>query len=206
MMLSPMCYTSKNIFFSLSFLIILLVSSNMLHAQMSDFDPEFYFENSIQIQKTGMIVLSSWAGLNLLSGIGGNFYFTKNTKYFFQMNAAWNVVNLGIAAIGFSGIPELSTAISSQEMLQEMRNFDRILLINAGLDLLYIGAGSYLLNRGLKKNNHRFIGYGRSLMLQGGFLLFFDLILYLRHSPNTKGLFQITENITLTGNGISIAF
>ena len=140
MMLSPMCYTSKNIFFSLSFLIILLVSSNMLHAQMSDFDPEFYFENSIQIQKTGMIVLSSWAGLNLLSGIGGNFYFTKNTKYFFQMNAAWNVVNLGIAAIGFSGIPELSTAISSLEMLQEMRNFERILLINAGLDLLYIGA------------------------------------------------------------------
>ncbi len=203
---SQMCYTQKKFIYAATFLAFLVISSNVLHAQMNDFDPEFYFENSIQIQKTGMIVLGSWAGLNLLTGVGGNFYFKKETKYFFQMNAAWNVINLGIASIGFLGIPEMSEALTYPEMLNEMRNFDRILLINAGLDLLYIGAGSYLLNRGLKKNNHRFIGYGRSVMLQGGFLLLFDLILYLRHSPNTKGLFQITENITFTGNGISLAF
>ncbi|MBO6792609.1 MAG: hypothetical protein JJ895_01770 [Balneolaceae bacterium] len=196
----------KKIFFSASFLVILLCTSKMLHAQISDFDPDFYFKNSISIQKSGMIVLGSWAGLNLLSGLGGNFYFNNESKYFFQMNAAWNVVNLGIAAIGFSGIPELSSQLSNQEMLGEMQNFDKILLINAGLDLLYIGTGSYLLNRGLKKNNHRFIGYGRSVILQGGFLLLFDLALYLIHSPNTKGLYQITENITITATGFSLAF
>ena len=203
---SQMCYTRKKIFISTTILFTVLLWSNLLHAQMNDFDPEFYFENSIHIQKTGMIVLGSWAGLNLLTGAGGNFYFKNETKYFFQMNSAWNVINLGIAAIGFYGIPEMTSTLTNAEMLTEMRNFDRILLINAGLDVLYIGVGSYLLRRGLKNNNRRFIGYGRSVILQGGFLFIFDLALYLRHSPNTKGLFQITENITFTGNGLSIAF
>lgn len=183
-----------------------LVTPNLLHAQLTEFEPEFYYQQSLAIQKTGMIVLSTWAGLNIISGLTGNFKLKNDSKYFFQMNAAWNVVNLGIAAIGFSGIANAVIDVDTQFMFEEMRKFDRILLINAGLDILYIAAGSYLLNKGLNENKSRFIGYGRSVILQGGFLFLFDVFLYLIHSPNTKTIYQLTEKINVSATGFTIAF
>jgi hypothetical protein len=183
-----------------------LISSDLLHAQITDFEPEYYYKQSLSIQKTGMIVLSSWAGLNLLSGIAGNFRYQSESKYFFQMNAAWNVVNLGIAAFGFAGVANAVLDVDSSYMLSELKKFDRILLINAGLDVIYVATGALLLNKGLKNNRARFIGYGRSILLQGGFLFLFDMILYLTHRPYTKSLFQITEKINITTTGLSIAF
>lgn len=67
---TQICYTRKKIFLSAIILFTVLLWSNLLHAQMNDFDPEFYFENSIQIQKTGMIVLGSWAGLKFINRRG----------------------------------------------------------------------------------------------------------------------------------------
>ncbi len=186
--------------------VIFLYFPNLLHAQFTDFEPQYYYQQSLAIQKTGMIVLSGWAGLNILTGLGGNFRFKNESKYFFQMNAAWNVVNLGIAAFGFAGIANAVLDVESDYMLQELKKFDRILLINAGLDILYIATGSLLLKKGLNENKSRFIGYGRSLMLQGGFLFLFDLILYFIHRPHTKSLYQITEKINITTTGFSIAF
>lgn len=199
-------YTPNQILIFGCFSVLLLFAPNLLHAQFTEFEPEYYYKQSLAIQKTGMIVLSSWAGLNIISGLTGNFRLKNESKYFFQMNAAWNVVNLGIAAFGFAGVSNAIMDVDASYMLQEMQKFDRILLINAGLDILYIATGSYLLRRGLKKNESRFIGYGRSIMLQGGFLFLFDLILYFTHRPNTKTLFQITEKINFTTTGFTIAF
>ncbi|MCG8372348.1 MAG: hypothetical protein MI700_02390 [Balneolales bacterium] len=178
----------------------------MLHAQTSDFDPDFYYQNSVSIQKTGMYILGGWAFLNILSGYYGNQNYSGETKYFFQMNAAWNLVNLGIAGAGLYGASTAAIDISTSEMFSAMNKFDRILLINAALDVLYIGAGSFMLHRGLDKNSSRLIGYGRSVILQGGFLLIFDLGLYLIHSPNTKALFQITENLDFSLSGFTYRF
>ena len=96
--MSENCYIRiRNLIFAIIGLIFLLYP-NLLHAQFTEFEPKFYYQQSLAIQKTGMIVLSSWAGLNILTGIAGNFRFKNESKYFYQMNAAWNVVNLGIAA------------------------------------------------------------------------------------------------------------
>lgn len=204
--MSENCYIRiRNLIFAIIGLIFLLYP-NLLHAQFTEFEPKFYYQQSLAIQKTGMIVLSSWAGLNILTGIAGNFRFKNESKYFFQMNAAWNVVNLGIAAFGLAGVASAVLAVDSTYMLSEMQNFDRILLINAGLDILYIATGSFLLRKGLNEKRSRFIGYGRSVILQGGFLFLFDLILYFTHRPYTKALFQITEKINITTTGLSIAF
>ncbi len=199
-------YIANQILIFSFFGLFLLLCPNLLHAQFSEFEPEFYYNKSLAIQKNGMIVLSSWAGLNILTGLTGNFRYQNETKYFFQMNAAWNVVNMGIAAFGFAGVANAYLDVDSSYMLQEMRKFDRILLINAGLDVLYMTTGYLLLNNGLKNDRSRFIGYGRSIMMQGGFLFLFDMILYFTHSPYTKSLYQITERINITTTGLSITF
>lgn len=178
-----------------------MLMQNLLHAQITEFSPQFFFLKSQSFQKTGMIVLGIWAGLNLMSGISGYFIFKRDLKFFFQMNAGWNVINLGIAVFGFSSALTMTPGIELTEMFNVLQRLDTILLINGGLDFVYIAAGSWLLTRGFKKNNARFIGYGRSVILQGGFLLIFDLAFYLMHFPLTKAIYQLTEQLNITPAG-----
>ena len=81
----------------------MILTSTLLHAQIQDFDPEFYFERSISIQKTGMIILGSWATLNIISGTAGYYLSEGDTRYFHQMNAyirlMKNGLNLSLASI-----------------------------------------------------------------------------------------------------------
>ena len=200
------CYTPEKIKFILMIGMILWVSSNLLHAQISDFEAKKVFESSISIQKSGMIILGSWAGLNILSGIGGTVRFENERKYFHQMNAAWNVVNLGIAAFGFYGAINADLTLGTNEILNEMKNFDRILLINSALDLAYIGTGAYLWNKSLSNNSNRLNGYGKSIVLQGGFLLLFDAILYLIHHQQTQKFANSGIELSLNATGFQIAF
>ena len=51
-------------------------------------------------------------------------------------------------------------------------------LFNAGLDVGYMATGAYLWERGIRKDSRGLKGYGQSLILQGGFLFTFDLIMY----------------------------
>ncbi|GAB5409488.1 MAG: hypothetical protein BalsKO_18530 [Balneolaceae bacterium] len=183
-----------------------MTSTNLLHAQNTQFNAENYLENSISIQKKGMVVLGSWALINIFSGIPGSLKSNRDTKYLFQMNAAWNVVNLGIASVGYIGAMNGYNLQSEAEILKEMQNFDRILLINAGLDLAYIATGTWLWNRGLRNHSSRLNGYGKSLVLQGSFLLLFDTVLYLIHHQKTTEFLSLNGQISFTGNGFSLAF
>lgn len=133
------------------------------------------------IQKTGMIVLGSWAVSNF--AVSG-YYMTRREDrqfYFHQMNVFWNVVNLAIAGIGYYGAVGSPLDLALMETALEYRKFSRILAINAALDIGYVMAGFYLKNRGEKSDQHRerLIGYGNSLILQGSFLFSFDVVLAL---------------------------
>lgn len=179
----------------------------MLHAQNSSFDAQFYAQKSFDLQKKGMILLGSWATLNILSGSVGYFLSEKHTKYFHQMNAGWNFVNIGIAGFALFNISHMdASTLSYSESLRELQNLDRILLFNAGLDIGYMAAGAWMWERGLRKNSSRMEGYGRSLILQGGFLFAFDLVLYFLHSPITGDLIQLSEKLSLTSSGFRIDF
>lgn len=128
-----------------------------------------------------MYVLGSWAILNLATGAYGWSQTTGDTKYFHQMNFFWNTVNISIAGIAlYSNYTTDLTLLSNEELLNEQMKTERLLLINSGLDVLYIGTGFLL--KGLSDRNagraDLLKGYGNSLILQGGFLLVFDLILY----------------------------
>lgn len=72
-------------------------------------------------------------------------------------------------------------------------------LINGGLDLLYIGTGFALKNitTSKEKTKHQLTGYGNSLILQGGFLLVFDAVMYFIQDTRINNFIE-TNNIDLT--------
>ena len=123
------------------------------------------------------------------------------------MNAGWNLVNAGIAGFALYNLSQMdASAFTYTQSLSELQSLDKFLLLNAGLDVGYMAAGAWLWERGLRKKSNRLEGYGKSLILQGGFLLAFDLILYFAHSPITGDLLQLTENMTLTASGFRVSF
>ncbi len=200
------CY--KKIFSSIIILSVFIITADLssLHAQNQKFYTKNALQNSQKIQKSGMIILGSWAALNFFSGTIGFYSVRGNQKYFHQMNAFWNVVNLGIAGFGYHRARTMDMNFNYESALNEMQNFERILLINATLDLAYIGTGIGLWKRGINKNSDRQIGYGKSLIVQGGFLLAFDLILYTTHSGQTKNLLQITDQLSFNPIGVTFSF
>jgi hypothetical protein len=187
--------------------IILVLFPDLLHAQNSTFDAQNYAQKSFDLQKKGMIVLGSWATLNLISGSTGYFLSENDSKYFHQMNAGWNIINLGIAGFALYNLSQSdATLMTYPDIITDLQSLDKILLFNAGLDLGYMAAGAWLWERGLRKKSSRLRGYGKSLLLQGGFLLAFDLILYLMHSPLTNELIKDPERFQITSNGFRIYF
>ena len=98
------------------------------------------------------------------------------------MNVYWNLVNLGIAGVGLlgsrrpqKGNETLSDAVRKHETMKQ------ILLLNTGLDVAYVIGGAYLRERAETRPDQadQLRGYGKSIMVQGGFLLAFDLVNYL---------------------------
>lgn len=145
-------------------------------------DYQEFYNRSMEINNTGMLVLGSWAVGNIAAGAYGWIRNEGDQKYFSQMNLFWNLINVTIAGFALHGNAGTDlTALSNDEMISKHLNTEKILLINSGLDIGYIGAG-YLMRHfsGSSKNRaDLFRGYGNSIMLQGAFLLVFDTVLYL---------------------------
>ncbi len=105
------------------------------------------------------------------------------------MNAGWNVVNAALAIPSLIGAhrrlaepPELTLA----ESIQAQNQIEDLLLFNAGIDLAYITAGFYLIERARTTGADapELRGWGQALILQGGFLFAFDLITYFVQRGN----------------------
>jgi hypothetical protein len=166
------------------------------------------FEQERQdINNTGMLVLGSWAAANILVGAYGNFKASGEAKYFHQFNAAWNIVNLGIAALGyFNAVNSDPASMTNVEIIKDFNSLQNFLLLNAGLDAAYIATGFYLKERSKNSSSsERLRGYGNSLLLQGGFLLAFDVALYFIHQHNADiNLYPHLESFLAGGVGVGI--
>lgn len=82
-------------------LLLLLMFIGLGHnaqAQLKS-NTEFNTER-FRINKSGLVVLSSWAAVNITAGSIGWATAKGERKYFNQMNVFWNIVNLGIALPG----------------------------------------------------------------------------------------------------------
>lgn len=177
-------------------------------AQGNFSDSLFAFHQSrMNINESAMLVLGSWAVGNILIGTYGNFKAKGEAKYFHQFNAMWNVVNLGIAAFGyFNAVNSDPSSMTNLEIIKDYNSLQSFLLLNAGLDVAYIATGFYLKERSKNSSNaERLRGYGNSLLLQGGFLLLFDVTLFFIHQNNANiNLYPHLESLISGGVGVGI--
>ncbi|MGF1586429.1 MAG: hypothetical protein ACFCUM_13980 [Bacteroidales bacterium] len=159
-------------------LLILILSQGNIYGQDGY---ETFYQQSLKIQNTGMYVLGGWAVANIAAGGYGWAQHSGERARFDQMNLFWNVVNLSIA--GFALYSNYNTDVSlmdSDEILNDHIRIENILLINALLDVGYIGIGLLMRHYSTKYPERKDLlrGYGSSIILQGSFLFVFDLVLY----------------------------
>jgi len=153
----------------LTLLFVLCTFSLVFAQELETFD---FYKKSNQINTTGMYVLGGWAVANIAGGAVGWSNSTGSTKYFHQMNLFWNTVNLGIAGFAlYNNLTDDFSMLSSNEMLLKHRKTENLYLINAGLDVVYIGTGFLLKHLSVSNLNKQDLlkGYGNSIILQGGF-------------------------------------
>ncbi len=193
-----------SITYKLLLVILFLGVANMLMGQ----DPALLDFNTqrLKINQTAMTVLGGWAIGNLASGALLTGQKIGKAKYFHQMNLGWGAINLGIA--GFAYYNAVKTDPSSFDLLgsfKEQEKITRILLFNAGLDIGYIMGGAYLRERAKTTTNNpeRLAGFGESIMLQGAFLLVFDLAVFWAHHQHGKDLHPLMGGLSFNGNGLS---
>lgn len=156
-----------------------------------------------------MKVLGGWAVANIaISSVA--FYRTKGaSRYFNQMNIFWNIVNLGFVGAGFYGAKEASPKqLTLVESIREQQKIEKILLLNAGLDVAYIAGGFYLHERGINKSSDRLRGYGNSIILQGAFLLLFDGTMFAiqNHHGKTADRFMNKVQVSFNGKQIGLLY
>ncbi len=192
-------------------LFILLAVSAVFGQQT---DVSGFYQTSIKTNTTGMYILGGWAIANIAGGAVGWTNSTGSARYFHQMNFFWNTVNLGIA--GFALYNNLNSSISGltdSVMMQKHIKTENLYLINAGLDVIYIGTGfllRYLSTNNIKRKDMLF-GYGNSIIVQGSFLLVFDLIMWdVQHNHRLDFLanasFSFQQNFDFKEIALAIRF
>lgn len=152
-----------------------------------------------QIDQQLMIGLGTWAASNFaLSGYGWATAANVQDKYFHQMNVMWNTVNLGLAVPGYFRAKNANLGLNEAQSWAAQKKTQRIFLINSGLDLGYMASGFVLKQQNSTdaSKQAQFEGFGNSLLLQGGFLLLFDLSAYWIHQHHGR-ISQEKGNIQL---------
>jgi len=197
-----MIFSLTNYFMKKLITLLLIIAFHCAYAQ----DSLNYFNyNREQVKKKGMEVLGSWAIVNLAIATPVAYNTTGSTKYFYQMNALWNLGNLGAAVSGYiSASRNIDKVNSPSEILREQRKIEGVFLINGGLDVAYIGAGIYLNNRGNRDGSEKLSGYGSAFVLQGAVLLLFDSTMFLTERNNGRKLVQFMQKNPVIFNGKTI--
>ncbi len=144
--------------------VVTLVSSTTLALQAAATTPPDWVFGSLeqgyagrQISTRLLLWSLPWAGAGIIGLWASS---DDGQKGFWGMSGAWGVINSGIALAGLLG---------AEPLLTDLRN---VLFINAGLDIAYMLGGIYLLTR----PEATWRGSGVAVLIQGGFLLAFDLI------------------------------
>ncbi|GAB2485140.1 DUF6992 family protein [Algoriphagus taiwanensis] len=159
-------------------------------------------QTRLDYNQQGMLILGSWAVGNMIWGGIGASQTTGETKAFHQMNLYWNSVNLLIAGFGYWQATKETPGTDFWETMKAQQSIEKILLVNTALDVAYMAGGLYLKERGLRTDNERLIGFGKSIILQGAFLLVFDGIMYGFHQIHGKELPSLVQNISLGPTGV----
>lgn len=187
----------------------ILCAATLLLAQN---DNLFAFNQTrLMKQKRAMTILGTWAITNIAAGAALQGKATGEDKAFHQMNAGWNLVNLGLAVGGYWTATHSDPAsFDLFSTIHEQHKIQKVLLFNAGLDVGYMMGGAYLMERFKNmvdpNKSQRAKGFGKSILLQGAFLFAFDIgaTLYLR--TGNDDLLPILDSLSMTSDGIGMRF
>ena len=168
-----------------------------------------FYKQSLSTNNTGMYILGSWAVANMVAGGYGWSQTTGQTKYFHQMNLFWNTVNLSIAGFAlYSNLTNSFTDLPAMEMMEKHTKTENFYLINAGLDVLYVGTGFLLKHLATQKPKRYDLlkGYGNSIILQGSFLFIFDLVMWkIQHDHRLNFMQNLSFNFLPEISGFRLA-
>jgi hypothetical protein len=168
---------------------------------------EAHNRERLLLTRHAMLVLGGWALLNIGAGTAGALAVgpeRPQLQAFLAGSAAWNGVNLAIAGLSlWSNLRTDPARLSLAETLAEGQQLQGLLLLNAGLDVAYLAAGAWLWERGLRTGGPRLVGFGQALLLQGGFLLLFDVALALLHGHLAS---RLLTPVTVEGASLTLRF
>ncbi len=186
-------------------LMFLFLSFGFVEGQTFD-ELKPFNQTRIDYNKRGMLILGSWAIGNIALGGIMSGRTSGETKAFHQMNLYWNTVNLVIAGFGYYSAANEVSGIEFWETIQAQHSIEKILLVNAALDVGYMVGGLYVLERGRRLERDQLRGFGKSIIIQGAFLMAFDAIKYGFHNSHGNFLPKIVDNIVFNGEGMGLLF
>lgn len=161
------------------------------------------------ITTSGMKVLGGWGVANVGAGIIGlsNAKSDQN-RSFYKMTTIYGAGNLLAAVLGTINANISGDKLTPRESLKAQRKVETTFVINASLDVVYVGAGFYVKHRGDVHNYAQLKGYGPAMIVQSAFLLLFDGTMYGLQRSNGKGLRRFLEKnpITFTGKGVGMIY
>lgn len=189
-----LCYT-----FSSAQTIVKDTTKNLELTKTNFFLPDSVINRRNELNQTNATILLAWSAANIIQGSisAGNINGSKH--YFHKMNSYFNMANLAFAGYGLYRLhQQRKMHYSLANNVKEQHKISSFLMLNTGLDVAYITTGLYLQEKGNHTNDDQSKGYGGSLILQGAFLLVFDIIQYVQHQQNGKLLNQYLGNLQLT--------
>lgn len=194
--------------------LLLIITSLILQPSIAQTDSIIkQFDNRANnLNRNGMVVLSSWAGANIVGSAVGYALTTSNEeKDFYLMNASWGVINLGLALPSLFSKAKETTSI--YDLQKKQTNMEKIFLANALLDVAYITGGFYLKqyasNQTEIKKQERFNGFGNSIVIQGAGLMVFDMAMTILNNRNRKkhlDPFLKKASISFSGNFVRLGY
>ena len=165
------------------------------YPQQAQASPASWTAEHFRRKSDAMTVLTAWGSANVLAGgIGAATSDDERARQFYLMNAGWGAVNAALGIFGRrSARRDARAGLPLEESYADLRSTEKILLFNAGLDVGYVAAGAYLLERSRRPDSDtaaRDRGWGQAIVVQGVALCLFDLLAY-RYLHKGEGALRI---------------
>lgn len=159
----------------------------------------------LTLTRRAMFTLGGWSVVNLAAGgVGWGLSTTPRAIAFWQGTLWWNTVNLGLAVVALLMTwNDDPAALDLKATMSQGDTYEKLFLFNGALDVAYLAAAGLLLEHGARTGEGQWTGYGHALLVQGGFLLLFDLGLFFLHRRIDRDLF---DRLSVTPGGLGLSF
>lgn len=164
-----------------------------------------FTQRRLTLTKRSMTLLGGWAVANMVAGgIGWALTTTPRAQAFWQGMLIWNTVNLGLAVVALvMAFNDDPAALDLKASMAQGDTYEKLFLFNGGLDVAYLVTAGLLLEHGARTGEGQWTGYGHALLIQGGFLLVFDLALFFLHRNIDHAMW---DKLSVTPGGLGLQF